>query len=84
MLDHDGRYDPNGVRREFLLLHDVYNGPKDFDEARALQRMRDRFGPGLAAGGVDVDQAAAMAVVPPFVLRSVWLNREYVAHPMRT
>lgn len=43
---HDGRYDPNGVRREFLLLHDVYNGPKDFDEARALQRMRDRFGPG--------------------------------------
>eukprot|EP00984_Skeletonema_dohrnii_P008553 scaffold3159_cov77-Skeletonema_dohrnii-CCMP3373.AAC.1 len=43
---HDGRYDPNGVRREFLLLHDVFNGPKDFDEARALQRMRDRFGPG--------------------------------------
>jgi len=43
---HDGRYDPNGVRREFLLLHDVLSGPKDFDEARALQRMRDRFGPG--------------------------------------
>ena len=43
---HDGRYDPNGVRREFLLLHDVRGGPKDFDEARALQRMRDRFGPG--------------------------------------
>jgi len=43
---HDGRYDPNGVRREFLLLHDVVGGPKDFDEARALQRVRDRFGPG--------------------------------------
>jgi len=42
----DGRYDPNGVRREFLLLHDIMDGPKDFDEGRALQRMRERFGPG--------------------------------------
>jgi hypothetical protein len=46
---HDGRYDPNGLRREFLLLHDVTNGPKDFDEARALSQMRDRFGYGCCS-----------------------------------
>jgi len=45
----DGRYDPNGLRREFLLLHDVVNGPKDFDESRALKLMRDRFGMGCCS-----------------------------------
>ena len=43
---HDGRYDPNGLRREFLLIHDVIHGPKDFDENVALHLMRERFGPG--------------------------------------
>ena len=43
---HDGHYDPNGLRREFLLLHDVIHGPADFDEQRALQKMRSRFGGG--------------------------------------
>jgi len=46
---HDGRYDPNGLRREFLLLHDVINGPKDFDESRALTQMRERFGYGCCS-----------------------------------
>ena len=46
---HDGRYDPNGLRREFLLMHDVINGPKDFDEARALSQMRERFGYGCCS-----------------------------------
>ena len=46
---HDGRYDPNGLRREFLLLHDVVNGPKNFDEARALASMKERFGPGCCS-----------------------------------
>ena len=46
---HDGRYDPNGLRREFLLLHDVMYGPKDFDEARALSQMRERFGYGCCS-----------------------------------
>jgi len=45
----DGRYDPNGLRREFLLLHDVMYGPKDFDEARALSQMRERFGYGCCS-----------------------------------
>lgn len=43
---HDGHYDPNGLRREFLVLHDVIHGPADFDEQRALQKMRSRFGVG--------------------------------------
>lgn len=46
---HDGRYDPNGLRREFLLLHDITNGPKEFDEARALSQMRERFGYGCCS-----------------------------------
>jgi hypothetical protein len=46
---HDGRYDPNGLRREFLLLHDVVNGPKNFDEAKALTQMKERFGPGCCS-----------------------------------
>lgn len=46
---HDGRYDPNGLRREFLLLHDVVNGPKNFDEGRALAQMKERFGPGCCS-----------------------------------
>ena len=46
---HDGRYDPNGLRREFLLLHDVINGPKDFDENVALSAMRERFGHGCCS-----------------------------------
>ncbi len=46
---HDGRYDPNGLRREFLLLHDITDGPKDFDEARALSQMRERFGYGCCS-----------------------------------
>lgn len=46
---HDGRYDPNGLRREFLLLHDVSNGPKQFDDARALAQMRERFGAGCCS-----------------------------------
>lgn len=46
---HDGRYDPNGLRREFLLLHDVVNGPKNFDESRALAQMKERFGSGCCS-----------------------------------
>ena len=46
---HDGRYDPNGLRREFLLIHDVVNGPKNFDEAKALAQMKERFGPGCCS-----------------------------------
>jgi hypothetical protein len=46
---HDGRYDPNGLRREFLLLHDVCSGPKNFDEAKALAMMKERFGPGCCS-----------------------------------
>ena len=46
---HDGRYDPNGLRREFLLLHDNVDGPRDFTEARAVRAMRERFGGGGCA-----------------------------------
>eukprot|EP00804_Cyclotella_cryptica_P024493 CCRYP_017559-RA/>CCRYP_017559-RA protein AED:0.26 eAED:0.26 QI:1717/1/1/1/1/1/5/475/1401 len=46
---HDGRYDPNGLRREFLLLHDVLSGPKNFDEGKALSQMKERFGPGCCS-----------------------------------
>ena len=46
---HDGRYDPNGLRREFLLLHDVIHGPKDFEENVALSTMRERFGYGCCS-----------------------------------
>jgi len=46
---HDGRYDPNGIRREFLLLHDVQSGPKDFNESAALVTMRERFGVGCCS-----------------------------------
>ena len=46
---HDGRYDPNGIRREFLLLHDVQSGPKDFNESAALGTMRERFGVGCCS-----------------------------------
>lgn len=46
---HDGRYDPNGLRREFLLLHDAVNGPRDFDEGKALALMKERFGPGCCS-----------------------------------
>ena len=46
---HDGRYDPNGIRREFLLLHDVQSGPKEFNESSALVTMRERFGVGCCS-----------------------------------
>ena len=42
----NGLYDPEGLRRQFLVLHDEVDGPAQFEERSVLREMNQRFGPG--------------------------------------
>mmetsp|Transcript_18464 Transcript_18464/g.52988 ORF Transcript_18464/g.52988 Transcript_18464/m.52988 type:complete len:1404 (-) Transcript_18464:37-4248(-) len=47
---HDGRYDPNSLRREFVMLHDNTDGPSNFaGEGLMMKEMQSRFGVGCCA-----------------------------------
>ena len=47
---HDGRYDPNSLRREFVMLHDNTVGPSNFaGEGLMMKEMQSRFGVGCCA-----------------------------------
>jgi hypothetical protein len=47
----NGLLDPTdeGFRREYILLHDEVDGPKDFREHTAMQLMQNKFGPGCCS-----------------------------------
>ena len=46
---HNGLIDPTGLRKQFVILHDEIDGPKDFKEGSVLQEMQKIFGPGCCA-----------------------------------
>ena len=46
---HNGLYDPKSLRRQFLILHDETDGPRDFVESVALKEMNQRFGSGCCS-----------------------------------
>ena len=46
---HTGQFDPNAMRREFLLLHDLWDGPPHFNGDACKREMQGRFGAGCCA-----------------------------------
>lgn len=70
---HNGLIDPLGLRKQFVILHDEIDGPKDFKEGPTLAEMHKRFGSGCCAV-LRINSVSPKKTQKDFVEDPVWDN----------